>query len=192
LKIDRRLNMVLQVERGDGSIIHVHAMPVSRQVYETYFTVMAKTLSTMYADFGSRIGTCARVAALSLKKVATEDGQWDGPSGVGIGLMGEIRRLTNVVAPTPQGWTTLPFHDAVQQKLLDDEDVSEVENAICFFTLASWVHKRQELGSMIYPLVNQWGAQTTSSSVTEFAASLPTSTAAENSGATAITSSVPS
>lgn len=189
MKIDRRLNLVIPVDIENGTV-YVHSTPIRQEVFDAYFMEIAKTFSAIY---GEGLGMLAgpRVAANVLKKVATELNRWDGPAGVERGLMAEIRRLSNVIAPSGNGWAPLPFDQAVKQGLLDAADVAEVENAIVFFTVVSFMHRRAEVREILEGAAQLWGAQVESSSVTEFTASLPISTPPENSGATIQPSSVP-
>ena len=42
MKIDRRLNLVQPIETGSGTV-YLHSVPLSREVWETYFLVLSKT-----------------------------------------------------------------------------------------------------------------------------------------------------
>lgn len=188
-RIDRKLNIVIPVER-DGGTIYVHSMPISREVFEANFLVISKTFSALY---GQRLNVLAgpRVAALLLRKTAKDMGAWEGPDGAQA-LMAEILRLTNVVVPTPGGWATLPIHDAQQRGLIDADDVAEAEGAIVFFIVASAMHKKTQVASVLAEAGDLWGTKTSLLNCTEFARSLPISTATENTGVTVAASSVPS
>jgi hypothetical protein len=192
MKIDQRLNIVIPLDIPGGGVMHVHSTPISRDVFERYFMTIARTFSAIYNQGLGVIGG-PRVAALLLRKVAEDAGEWDGPAGVEYGLMAEVRRLTNVVALDPTiGWTTLPYQDALDGGIVDPEDAAEVENAIVFFTVASAMHRRSEMGSIFDGLSSLWGAQTSSLNCMAFAASLPTSTETANTGARETPSSIPS
>lgn len=190
MKIDRRLNLVIPIDRADGTI-YVHSAPISRPVFEQYFKVIAQTFSAIYTQ-GLGFTSGPRVAAWLLRDQATKAGVWDGEAGVERGLMNEIRRLSNVVVPSARGWTTIPFQDAVDGGSINDDDRSEVENAIVFFIVASSMHTRKELPAVLEGSTALWGAQTTSLNCTEYANSLPTPTATENTGGTVKASSIPS
>lgn len=191
MKLNRALNLVIQVERDDGVTVYVHAQPIGREVFETYALPLAKTFAAIVAQ---GLGTVAgpRVAALVLKEIAAEMGRWEGPGGVEQGLMPEIRRLANVVAPGEKGWTTLPLEDALRAEMLGEDDASEVLNALVFFTLSSRMNRRADLPAVLSAMELLWGAQTSSLDCTAFANSLPTSKETANSGATAAASQVPS
>lgn len=185
MKLDRSLNMVVPVERSDGTMAYIHATPISRDVFNQFFLVIAKTFTAIYAEgLGPIAGP--RVAGKLLKKVAADMGQAD---QVENGLMAEVRRLINVIAP---GSPTLPIAIALAQGVIDQDDVEEAENAIVFFMLVSAMHKKRDVPAILEGAVALWGAQTTSSTCTEYASSLPTLTPAAATGPKAPRSSIPS
>lgn len=191
VKLDKRLNFVVPVlDANDNPIAYVHSAPIDRTVFETYFLVVSKTFSAIYGEGLGSVGG-PRVAALILKRVAQDMNMWDGPEGVQSGLVNEIRRLTNVIMPGEDGWQTIPFEDAIRQNRIDADDAAEVENAITFFIVSSAMHRRNVLMTILDGAAKLWGALTTLSNCTEFAASLPTSKEAANFGVTAQTSQVP-
>jgi hypothetical protein len=130
-----------------------------------------------------------------LRKVADELGVRQPVEGM---LLPEIWRMTNVLVPghslngSNPGWTTLPLEKVIADKMIDPEDAEEVKNHVCFFTSASWIHKRRELDTIIYPMLTGSGSQIVSSNSTEFIASLPTSTPPAPTGEKAPASSIPS
>lgn len=190
MKIDKSLNFVIPVDREDGTI-YVHAQPVRREVFEQYFLAISKTFAAIY---GEGLGPIAgpRVAAMMLKEVSVNAGLWDGPSGVENGLMNEIRRLSNVLVPGKNGWEMRPLQEALDSGLIDEDDASEVMNALVFFTVVSCMHKRTAREPILDGAGRMWGAEISSLSISDYAASLPTSTETVNSGETVITSSLPS
>lgn len=190
MKLDRKLNLVVPVEVDSGTI-YVHSMPVTREVFEQYFLVISKTFSAIYSQ-GLHAAAGPRVAAMLLKSIAVDLGQWEGPGGVENGLMNEIRRLTNVVMPGSSGWTTVPYDTASAQGLLSDDDKSEIENAIVFFIVASAMHKKKDLASILTGAGKLWDSRIESLNCTEYARSLPISTETASTGATVAASSIPS
>lgn len=188
MKIDKKLNLLVEVETNEGTIF-VHSTPLSREVFERYFLIIGKTFASLISE-GLSFVSGPRVAAMMLRKIAQDAGAWDGRDGINNGLMAEIRRLSNVVIPGTSGWKTMPFQDAIDKKAMDDEDVAEVEGLITFFICASAMSRRNEIGPVLERM-RLWGALTTSLNSTEYAASLPTSTTAETSETPMITSSVP-
>jgi len=191
MQIDKKLNLVLTVDRADRASIFVHSTPIRQEIFTRYYAIIAKTFTRIYGD-GLGFLAGPRVAAMILRDVAKAQEQLDGPGGAENGLLNEIKRLTAVIAPGISGWETLPFVEAVARKILSDDEVSEVENAIVFFIVASAMHRKSELTGVLDGAKAIWGGQIVSSTSTEYAASLPISTTAEASGAREIASSIPS
>ena len=186
MKINKRLNLALPVERANGSTIYVHSMPISEEIYDANFLLLSKVVSSMYRE-GLAPGIAARNGLRMIRRVAIEMGVME---EVDRELLQEIWRLTNVIA---DGKVT-PFVIAENDpSILDKEDAAEVKNFICFFTSASWVHKRAELDEVLYPMLRDSGAQIVSLNSTEFMNSLTTSNVPGTTGASppAIASSPP-
>lgn len=181
MKIDRNLNLVQKVETDTGTI-YVHSAPLPRVVWEEYFFVLSQTYSSIFMG-GLGVATGPSMAALMLRKAAKDTGTWEGDGGVKVGLMGEIRRLTNVAVATPQGWQTIPFEEAISRQLLDEDSAAEVENALVFFICVSAVLRgpksRSKLTVTLGMMKVLWDAQTTSLDAMAFASSLTTSTPSE-------------
>ncbi|HEY4153497.1 MAG TPA: hypothetical protein VGM38_09270 [Pseudolysinimonas sp.] len=195
MRIDESLNIVVPVDRTDGTTVYVHAAPISREVFQRYWLPLSKAFALIYGEGLHLAGP--RIAAMSLQKVSEDLRVWDGPMGVQRGLMPEIRRLANVVAPGAgsnghaTGWQMIPYDDALKAELIDQEDGDEIDGVLVFFTLAWRLNLRKERKGLIDGLVALWGAQTSSSSLSEYAASLPISTETANTGATAPVASSP-
>jgi len=183
MQINRALNLVVPVETPSGPL-YVHSTPIGRAVFEKYYLPISRAYSQMFVLTSALSGP--RVASLLLRDAAKYLNVWDGEDGVEQGLMAEIHRLTNVVMPGPQGWTTVPFEEVKRKQILADDDLSEVENSIVFFTLASVMPFRKEREGVLNAASTVWSAQLTSLNVTEYQNSLPTLTATDNTGANAI------
>jgi len=183
MQIDKNtLNFVMPIERENGTTVHVYAIPISRAVFERYYMVMAKAFNTIYSG-GLGIMSGPRVASMVIKDTAIEMGVWDGPEGVERGLMNEIRRLTNVLVLTDNGWETIPIHEAIAKGHIDEDDMSEVENALAFFSVACHMHRKADRRGILDGASRLWGARLESLSCSEFCASLSRSTAIANSAA---------
>lgn len=190
MRIDHKLNLVIPVERDDGSTVYVHSAPIARQAFEAYFIEISRTFTAIMAGgHGSTSGP--RIAALMLRKIAMDTGRWEGEGGVEQGFMSEVRRLSNVVAPREGGWGLVPMQEAIDRKFFSEDDVSEVENALVFFTVASSMLRRKELEGVLEAVCGLWGARTESLNCSEFAASLTKSTPAESPGEPATALSIP-
>jgi hypothetical protein len=175
--LSRKLNLVLSVETAKGKV-YIHSTPISRAVFEANFLVISRAFTQIYTNgLGPVAGP--RVAKLLLQQEAETLGVWERTQQ---SLIGEIYRLTNVFAPGVSGWEPMPYDAARKRGLIDDDQASEVENAIVYFTCASAIHMKAELMIALDGLSTLWGAQTTSSPPTEFQRSLPTSTPVETIG----------
>ena len=193
MKIDKKLNLVIPLERDDDTKIYVHSSPISMAVFETYYLVMAKTFSSIYNE-GLGVTAGPRIAALVLKRVSENMGIWEGESGVRNGLVNEMRRLTNVIAPGENGWQSIPLQEAINKNLIDEDELSEVENALTFFTVAYRLHRKAEREAILNGASRLWGGQIESLNSTEYMSSLQTSTTDVNFGTkpTENLSSIPS
>ena len=188
MRLDTKLNIVVEVETSAGSMF-VHSTPLSNDVFEKYFLVISKTFAALIGQ-GLSFVSGPRVAALMLKKVAKDMGEWDGADGAQNGLMAEIRRLSNVMLPSPAGWQMVPYHTAIEREMMDSQDVNEVDGIICFFICAAAMTRRKEIGPVL-DMMRVWGARSTSLDCMAFRASLPISTPDETLTPAVITSSVP-
>lgn len=187
MRLNEKLNFVIPVPDSNDKIsAYVHSTPLSREAFEESFVLISKTFSAIHGEgLGSIAGP--RVASLILKQIAKMEKNEDGA----LMLMNEIRRLTNVLVPGPHGWQTIPFQDAIDGKIIDPDDLSEVENAIVFFIVYSAMHRRQTLKDLLMGAARMWGAQVSSLTPMGFSGSLPTSTETANIGAIAHRSSLP-
>jgi hypothetical protein len=174
MNLNPKLNLVIPVERDNG-MAYVHAAPLSREVFDQYFFIISQTFAAIYGG-GLTSVAGPRVAALMMHRIAKKLEVEDEVEP----LFAEMRRLSNVIVP---GQPIVPLQEALNRKFFDADDVSEVENAIAFFIVASAIHKRSEVKAVLTGAARMWGAQITSLNSTEYAASLPTSTEDENTGA---------
>lgn len=187
MKIDKRLNLVIPIfdESPKPKIVcYVHSTPISEETFDAFWEPIGITFNRIYSG-GLGVPAGARLADKMLRKVSLELGVWEGASGVQNGLINEIHRLTNVLITGPAGWQMVPYHDAVQKQVIDKRDAAGIEAALVFFTVASTMHRRNDLTGILELAGSLWGLQIESRNCTELMSYLRTSTAAENSGATA-------
>lgn len=190
-KIDKKLNLIIPVERDGKPQLYVHSAPIGSEVFDAYFAVLARTFTDMYA-LGHMAGP--RVADKVLRATAEKMGVWEDSyrdsqriMGAKNGLVAEIHRLTNVASPSERGWEQLPYYEARTRGVLDSEEVAEVDSAIVFFTLVSVMHTKAER-AQLFDLIRESGARIESSNCTDFMKSLLISTAGANTGETATAS----
>ncbi len=172
-------------EHGEDAppVAYVHSAPISREVFEANYLLLSKTMSAILTE-GLREIEGPRVAGLVLNDIAKQMvGERGDAAKLKAPLLAEIHRLTHVLAPGEGGWETVPYQEALDRHLIPDEDLAEVTNGIVFFTVASSALPRRQVHAMIDGAARLWGAHVSSLNVTEYAASLRTSTAAATSPA---------
>jgi hypothetical protein len=187
MRIDKRMNLVIPiVNEKDVEIAFVHSTPISTEVFSKYYLVMGKAFARIWAEGLGYVGG-ARIADKILRTVAEEMGIWDNdPTGVANGLVAEMQRLTNVIIAVPdRGWQLFTLHDAKKQDLFSEDELTEVDALICFFTLAWHLHRKAQFAQMTGTQLNMLGARIESLSCTELVNSLQKSKSAANTGATA-------
>src|SRR5882724_8467841 len=184
MRIDnKRLNLVMELSRLDGTKVFVHSAALPTEVFEQYWDLAGRTLNALYArDFGLY---AQRFASKMLLKVARESGSKDPQrqeaevTRAERGFLAEIRRLTNVFALTDKGWKLIPFEDASHDGTLDEAEIDEVDNGIVFFTCASRIWLKSQADELTGAL-SVLNARTDSLECTAFRSFLATLTEAEN------------
>lgn len=185
ISIDRKLDLVVPLERADGTKIYVHAMPISTPTFEKFYMVLAKTFSA-FAENGIVITSAPTVARLTLRHVAentSRDGSgnwWAGDDGVGGkgGLLEDIVRMANVI----DGESVRPLKDAIMSGVLTEEDRDEVLSLLVFFTVASRVPPRSDRENLIRGMASIYNLEVTSLNVTDYQTSLKTPISEDNTG----------
>jgi hypothetical protein len=195
VKINDALNLVIPIT-GDIKAYH---SPISADVFEANYRLLSAAKSAMTSKgIHYVMDTGPRIAALILKDEAIKDAEDRGdvdarnkPSEAAYtSLMMELRRLTTILAPTPQGFDFLPVDNAIQQGFIDAEDWKEAESAISFFTCHYAMAKRASRTAIANATASVLQGSMTSLSLTEYSASLRESMQATNTPVQA--SSVPS
>ena len=194
MAIDRNLNLIYTIDRGEDPAPRVFAIPVGQAIFDIYYRVLARTYVEIYGDRLQIAG--AKIAVNMLRDVAKAtprmDGSgtwWEGPDGVEAGFLGAVRRQMTAFAPAGGEWQQLMFDDAVKRGLIDEKEAAAALGAVVFFTVV-WLTEEQRRA---LPLLERagavWGWRLTSSPVSDLRKSLPTLTPAEPTGAKATASS---
>lgn len=187
MKINKRLNLVLQVG-DDESTIHVHHTPIMQEIFERHAQFLAKAMNAMYADNLHPI-VASRIAYIVMRDITREENRY---KTVERTFFPELWRMTNCVVPAKAGgFETVPFQEIINSNLMEPDDILEVQNFLCFFTVVSWLHGAPERAAL-YEVLTGSGMLTTSLDVTEYKNSLATLKPGENTGETAKASSIPS
>jgi hypothetical protein len=92
VKIDKKLNLVTNITREDGSIVYLHVTPFPYEVVEEHCLL----LGNLFTNFISQVGGlgAARVAAMMLRKKLKEQNEAGQQAPT---IVDEIQRLTSVV-----------------------------------------------------------------------------------------------
>ncbi|HID8840400.1 TPA: hypothetical protein ACXIV0_000890 [Klebsiella variicola] len=180
MKIDKKLNLVTNITRDDGSIVYLHVTPFPYEVVEEYCVL----LGNLFTNFITQVGPLgsARVAAMMLKKrlkqeqeARLEDGKSLSDLPKSLTLVDEIQRLTVVIHNVGGQWKTTPLEVAFNQGVIDPDEYREVEGEVVFFMVSSAIQKANLIAPTVGTVIKMYDGQLTSSSVTAFRDSLQTS-----------------
>ncbi len=187
MNLTEALNLSIPLRRAENGdvIIHGYHTPISREVFEANYRILAATKAAIFGKgiaFASDSGP--RIAALRLRDEARQDalerGDLDRDGNLhdrgATALLAELKRLTMALVPTPQGWSQVPIEVAISSGAIDAEDWSEAESALVFFTCGYAMATRRDKARMARGLAGVMGSSITSLPLTEYAASLATST----------------
>lgn len=141
MKIDRNLNLVMQVQTDKNGMVYVHSASISRSVFEQFYLEIGKVFSQCFDSVNqAHLALSApQLAYPALKSIATKAGNWDGAGGVKFGLVNEIVRLTNVLISGEGGWESMPLDVAVKRSIIDEDEEAEILSSLVFFTAISKV-----------------------------------------------------
>ena len=163
--------------------------PIDARIFEANYRVIAAAQLEI-ADKGI-VGQ--RIATYALRDAARQDALDHGQDpALPSPLLADIKRLTLVLAPGPTGYDLLPIDAALARGVIDQDDWTEAESALVFFTCAYTMVPRMARERVANAYASVMRGSITSLPPMEYAASLPTSTSAETSAPPPEPSSVPS
>ena len=174
VKIDKKLNLVTNITREDGSIVYLHGTPFPYEVVEEHCLL----LGNLFTNFISQVGGlgAARVAAMMLrKKLQREQELRDEANQQAPTIVDEIQRLTSVVWNDGGTWKTTSFDAAMKQGIISPDEYREVEGEVVFFMVSSAIQKAHLIAPTVGSVIGMFGGQLVSLSVTAFRDSLQTS-----------------
>ncbi|MCL5494418.1 hypothetical protein [Enterobacter roggenkampii] len=174
MKIDKKLNLVTNITREDGSIVYLHVTPFPYEVVEEHCLL----LGNLFTNFISQVGGLgsARVAAMMLrKKLKREQELMDEANQQAPNIVDEIQRLTSVVWNDGGTWKTTSFDAAMKQGIISPDEYREVEGEVVFFMVSSAIQKAHLIAPTVGSVIGMFGGQLVSLSVTAFRDSLQTS-----------------
>ena len=192
MKIDRNLNLVMQVQTAKNGLVYIHSASIGRSVFEQFYLELGKVFSQCFDSVNqAHLALSApQLAYPALKSIATKAGNWDGAGGVKFGLINEIIRLTNVVFAGENGWESLPFDVAVKREILDEDEEAEALSSLVFFTAISKVAPKDLKNSFLEMAGSLRNWELTSSDFMVFMNGLPILTKKGNTGKKAKESSL--
>ena len=134
MKIDRNLNLVMQVQTEKNGTIHVHSSSISRSVFEQFYLEIGKVFSQCFDSVNqAHLALSApQLAYPALKSIAIKEGNWDNAGGVKFGLINEIVRLTNVFVSSEKGWESIPFDIAIKREMINEDEEAEILSSLVF------------------------------------------------------------
>jgi len=184
VKIDRNLNLVMQVQTGRNGLVYIHSASISRSVFEQFYLELGKVFSQCFDSINqAHLALSApQLAYPALKSLALKAGNWDGNGGVKFGLINEIVRLTNVIMSTEKGWETIPFDVAVKREILDEDEEAETLSSLVFFTAISKVAPKDLKNSFLEMAGALRNWEISSLDCTAFQNGLPIQTKPETTG----------
>lgn len=174
--------------------------PISKATFDANYRILAATKAALGSKGPHYLMSAGpRIAALTLADEGMRDAESRGrfddegkPKDDDTrAFLAEIKRLTTLLCPGPNGWEMLPVDLAVSSGKVDDEDWQEVLAAIVFFTCQSSMARRADRKRIAQATASMLNALTTSLPLSEYLGSLPKSTPEETSAVKA-GSSVPS
>lgn len=174
VKIDKKLNLVTNITREDGSIVYLHVTPFPYEVVEEHCLL----LGNLFTNFISQVGGlgAARVAAMMLRKKLKREQELNADNGPhGPNIVDEIQRLTSVVWNDGGAWKTTSFDAAMKQGIISPDEYREVEGEVVFFMVSSAIQKSQLIAPTVGSVIGMFGGQLESLNVTAFRDSLQTS-----------------
>ncbi|MEA5195389.1 hypothetical protein [Enterobacter roggenkampii] len=174
MKIDKKLNLVTNITREDGSIVYLHVNPFPYEVVEEHCLL----LGNLFTNFISQVGGlgAARVAAMMLRKKLKREQELNADNGQhGPNIVDEIQRLTSVVWNDGGTWKTTSFDAAMKQGIISPDEYREVEGEVVFFMVSSAIQKAHLIAPTVGSVIGMFGGQLVSLNVTAFRDSLRTS-----------------
>ena len=184
MKIDRNLNLVMQVQTAKNGLVYIHSASIGRSVFEQFYLELGKVFSQCFDSVNqAHLALSApQLAYPALKSIAQKAGNWDGADGVKFGLVNEIIRLTNVIFAGENGWETVPFDTAVKREILDEDEEAESLSSLVFFTAISKVAPKDLKNSFLEMAGSLRNWELMSSDAMEYQTGLPTLTKKGNTG----------
>lgn len=189
---DLKLTFPVKWNAAGEPTVYAYHVPIDRLTFEQNYRLIGGTLAMLQSrSVGPNV---IDVATLALKDIGRRDArEWGLPDGLSVEdggmavpLLAELKRLTYIIAATPNGFESIPASIAIARNVISAEDWEEAEAALVFFTVG-FATKRRNLPQVAADLASPLQGSITSLVPTEWAASLSMSTPA----ATSFTTDIP-
>lgn len=183
----------LRVKLPISETVTAYHSPISREIYEANFKLLGETKIALIGDNIRHAYMASGDSVLYLRQCGQEMAAKAGGSGDfgAAALLADIKRLTLIIAPGPQGWGVVPVDVALSSSIITDDEWADAEAALVFFTAWMAGVSRRERLKQINLSAQLIGGSTTSSSPAELISTLQQSNQTDNS-AQNVVSSVPS
>jgi hypothetical protein len=176
MQITDSLNLAIPFGNG----MTAYHTSVSRAIYEANYAALHAALAAMGRKGAHYLKASGpNIANLVLKDEGKRDAAERGEEDRTPALLGEIKRLTNVLVPGAAGYDLLPVDAAISMGKLDEEDWGELEAQIVFFTCLVQTARKSDRTMVAASVASIVDGSTTSSAPMVYAASLQTSTKVE-------------
>lgn len=182
MKLNDALNVVIPVRSDEsGARVHAYHIPISREVFEANYRHLAATKAHLAGKgIYYQMDSGPRIAAMVLRDEVRRDAETAGdlddsgkPSDkAAVALFAEIKRLTTILAPTANGWESIPVDRAIQTDAIDREEWDEALSALVFFTCHYALGRKVDRPRIAEATASLLRASITSSPLSEYASSL--------------------
>ena len=185
MQVNDSLQVVVPVRENDsGPSVCAYHVPISREVFEANYRILAATKAQLASKgIYYQMDSGPRIAAMALRDEGKRDAESRGdfddggkPRDEAAPLLAEIKRLTTILVPSPDGWDMLPVDAAISQDKIDADEWQEALSALVFFTCHYALAKKRQRLEMANAMSSILSASITSSSLSEYVSSLPKST----------------
>jgi len=144
--LDKNLNLVQKVDN-----MHVHHALVSYDCFKTNYRLINKVGMQIIRDdsmllmpktalfaLNDAAGHGVDLSRTSPRDIESIDGVDKTQLEKDIAFMGEIKRMTNVITPSNGNWEHIPLAEALQTKLITDEQYDAVLSSVIFFIVLTF------------------------------------------------------
>lgn len=181
-RIDSALRLVFPVRFTQEAqpLVWAYHTTFPREVFETYWQVIAASQRELFKEgLPYALANGPVVASLALRDAARAHANANGYAVDGepaAPILAELARLTLILGPGQNGLRPLPVDIAIGSNVIDRDEWREAESALVFFTCGLWMGRNRFRMDRAESAASAIRGSITSLSLTDYAASLATST----------------